>query len=72
VDAWAAITLLANKASSQIDLGGTTFVAHTNARNQMVERQRAADDVGFYLELDAANLPEPFAAGNAVVMEVAE
>lgn len=38
----------------------------------MAERQRAAEDDGFYLGLDAANLAEAFGAGNAVVTQVAE
>ena len=38
----------------------------------MAERQRAADDDGFCLGLDAANLAEAFGAGNAVVTQVAE
>jgi DNA (cytosine-5)-methyltransferase 1 len=38
----------------------------------MAERQRAAEDDGFCLGLDAANLAEAFGAGNAVVTQVAE
>ncbi|MBW9242055.1 MULTISPECIES: DNA cytosine methyltransferase [Pseudomonas] len=71
-DAWAANTLLANKAGSQISMGCTTFVAEPNGWDQMVERQRAAEDDGFCLGLDAANLAEAFGAGNAVVTQVAE
>ncbi|MCU1740019.1 MULTISPECIES: DNA cytosine methyltransferase [unclassified Pseudomonas] len=70
-DAWAANTLLANKAGSQITLGCTTFVAQPNGWNQMVERQRASEDDGLCLGLDAANLAEAFGAGNAVVAQVA-
>jgi DNA (cytosine-5)-methyltransferase 1 len=70
-DAWAANTLLANKAGSQIAMGCTTFVAHADGWHQMAERQRAAEDDGFCLGLDAANLAEAFAAGNAVVTQVA-
>lgn len=71
-DAWAANTLLANKAGSQIALGCTTFVAEPNRWYQMVERQRASDDDGLCLGLDAANLAEAFSAGNAVVPQIAE
>jgi DNA (cytosine-5)-methyltransferase 1 len=71
-DAWAANTLLANKAGSQIALGCTTFVAEPNRWDQMVERQRASDDDGICLGLDAANLAEAFSAGNAVVPQIAE
>lgn len=71
-DAWAANTLLANKAGSQISMGCTTLVAHPHGWDQMVERQRAAEDDGFCLGLDAANLAEAFGAGNAVVTQVAE
>ncbi len=38
----------------------------------MAERQRASEDDGLCLGLDAANLAEAFAAGNAVVTQVAE
>lgn len=38
----------------------------------MAERQRATEDDGFCLGLDAANLAEAFGAGNAVVTHVAE
>lgn len=71
-DAWAANTLLATKAGSQIAMGCTTLVAHANGWDQMAERQRAAEDDGFCLGLDAANLAEAFGAGNAVVTQVAE
>ncbi|NWB51284.1 DNA cytosine methyltransferase [Pseudomonas gingeri] len=71
-DAWAANTLLANKAGSQITLGCTTFVAQPNGWDQMFERQRASEDDGLCLGLDAANLAEAFSAGNAVVAQVAE
>jgi DNA (cytosine-5)-methyltransferase 1 len=71
-DTWAANTLLANRDGSQIPLGCTTFVAHANGWDQMAERQRAAEDDGFCLGLDAANLAEAFGAGNAVVTQVAE
>ncbi|OCR25308.1 cytosine methyltransferase [Pseudomonas syringae] len=71
-DAWAANTLLANNSGSQIAMGCTTFVAEPNAWHQMVERQRAPEDDGLCLGLDAANLAEAFAAGNAVVPQVAE
>lgn len=71
-DAWAANTLLANKAGSQITLGCTTFIAEPDAWHQMAERQRASETDGLCLGLDAANLAEAFAAGNAVVPQIAE
>jgi len=71
-DAWAANTLLASKAGSQISLGCTTLVAHANGWDQMAERQRTSDNDGVCLGLDAANLAEAFGAGNAVVTQVAE
>ncbi|MCY1310708.1 hypothetical protein D9M70_609310 [compost metagenome] len=71
-DAWAANTLLAVKAGSQITLGCTTFVAEPDGWSQMVERQREAEDDGLCLGLDEANLAEAFAAGNAVVTQVAQ
>lgn len=71
-DAWAANTLLANKAGSQIAMGCTTFVAEPDGWDQMVERQRTAENDGLCLGLDAANLAEAFSAGNAVVTQVAE
>lgn len=71
-DAWAANTLLANKSGSQIAMGCTTLVAHPHGWDQMVERQRASEDDGLCLGLDEANLAEAFAAGNAVVTQVAE
>ncbi|MCI3908842.1 DNA cytosine methyltransferase [Pseudomonas viridiflava] len=70
-DAWAANTLLANKAGSQITLGCTTFVAEPHGWDQMVERQRTSEDDGLCLGLDAANLAQAFSAGNAVVPQVA-
>ena len=71
-DAWAANTLLANKAGSQIAMGCTTFVAHPNGWHQMAERQRASENDGLCLGLDASNLAEAFAAGNAVVPQIAQ
>jgi DNA (cytosine-5)-methyltransferase 1 len=71
-DSWAANTLLANNSSSQIALGCTTFVAQPHGWDQMVERQRTSEDDGLCLGLDAANLAEAFAAGNAVVTQIAE
>ncbi|MFL1515321.1 DNA cytosine methyltransferase [Pseudomonas prosekii] len=71
-DAWAANTLLADRAASQIAMGCTTLVAHPNGWDQMAERQRASEDDGFCLGLDAANLAEAFAAGNAVVTQITQ
>jgi DNA (cytosine-5)-methyltransferase 1 len=71
-DAWAANTLLANKAGSQIAMGCTTFVAHPHGWHQMAERQRTSENDGLCLGLDASNLAEAFAAGNAVVPQIAQ
>lgn len=71
-DAWAANTLLANNSGSQIAMGCTTLVAHPYGWHQMVERQRASENDGLCLGLDAANLAEAFGAGNAVVPQIAE
>jgi DNA (cytosine-5)-methyltransferase 1 len=71
-DAWAANTLLASKADSQIAMGCTTFVAQPNGLHQMAERQRASEDDGVCLGLDASNLAEAFATGNAVVTQIAQ
>ena len=53
-------------------MGCTTLVAEPHGWDQMVERQRASEDDGLCLGLDAANLAEAFGAGNAVVTQVAE
>lgn len=71
-DAWAANTLLANNAGAQIAMGCTTFVAHANGWHQMAERQRASENDGLCLGLDASNLAEAFSAGNAVVTQIAQ
>jgi len=46
-DAWAANTLLADRAPSQIAMGCTTLVAHANGWDQMAERRRASEVDGF-------------------------
>ena len=57
---------------TNIDISGDNIVAVAGARHQMVERQRAADDYGFRLGMDAANAAEARAAGNAVCPPVAQ
>ena len=69
-DTWAANTLPASKAHSQIAMGCTTLVAQANGWDQMAERQRAAEDDGVWLVPGTANLTEAFGAGNDVVTEV--
>ena len=59
-------------AGSQITMGCTTLVAEPHGWDQMVERQRTAENDELCLGLDAANLAEAFGAGNAVVTQVAE
>ncbi|RRV04431.1 DNA cytosine methyltransferase [Pseudomonas sp. v388] len=71
-DSWAANTLLADNTPGRITLGSTTFVAYPDRWPQMVERQRASEDDGICLGLDEANVAEAFAAGNAVVPQIAE
>ncbi|VVE34924.1 DNA cytosine methyltransferase [Pandoraea fibrosis] len=71
-DEWAANTLLALNAASRIALGCEIFVAHENGWGEMVERARASEVDGLCVGLDAANLKEGCAAGNAVVPQVAE
>lgn len=60
------------KSDCQIALGYTTLVVHMNGWGQLAELQRAAEDDGVILGLDAANLVEAFGAGNAVVTRVVE
>lgn len=65
-------TLLRGIGTGCIDRSATDIICVPNARHQMVERQRAADDDGLCLGLDAANLAEAQAAGNAVCPQVAK
>ncbi|MFS2072276.1 hypothetical protein ACEN9D_26340 [Pseudomonas sp. CT11-2] len=58
--------------AAMLDKGCTTFIAQPHGWHQMAERQRASEDDGLCLGLDAANLAEAFAAGNAVVTQIAQ
>ncbi|TDK65963.1 DNA cytosine methyltransferase [Sapientia aquatica] len=70
IDLWPSPTLLAGSAVSQIDISGSSLAAQAYGRNQMVNRQRATDDHGLCLGLDASNFAETHAAGNAVCPQV--
>lgn len=59
-------TLLRGISAAGIDRSGSDIICVPNARHQMVERQRASDDDELCLGLDASNLAEVQAAGNAV------
>lgn len=68
-DAWAGYTLTApckyNKCSSRINLGSELFVVEEDGWGSMVERAREIELHGISCGLDAANLEEAYAAGNA-------
>ncbi|MEN6533069.1 MAG: DNA (cytosine-5-)-methyltransferase [Bryobacteraceae bacterium] len=68
-DAWAGYTLTApnkfNKCSSRINLGSELLVAEEDGWHSMVERAREVEIHGFRCGLDATNLEEAYAAGNA-------
>ncbi len=70
-DGWAANTYTAKKANCQISIGSEVLVAEAHGWDQMVERARSAEVHGLCLGLDAANLAQTFAAGNAVCPPVA-
>lgn len=69
-DSWAGYTLTApdkhDQCNSRINLGSELFVAEEDGWNQMAERARAIEADGLSRGLDAANLEEAYAAGNAV------
>ncbi len=68
-DAWAGYTLTApnkfNHSSSRINLGSELFVVEEDGWGQMVERAREIELHGISCGLDATNLEEAYAAGNA-------
>jgi DNA (cytosine-5)-methyltransferase 1 len=72
IDGWAHPTLLSGSAAGQINVSGSGLIAVGDGWDQMVNRQRTADDHGLCLGLDAANFAETHAAGNAVVPQVAQ
>lgn len=70
-DGYAANTLTAKNTASRIGLGSEILIAEEDGWHSMVERSRGAEIHGLCLGLDAANLAETFAAGNAVCPPVA-
>jgi DNA (cytosine-5)-methyltransferase 1 len=73
-DAWAGYTLTAptkgsdarhGKTSSRFNMGSELFVAEENGWDQMFERQREVELYGLRTGLDATNLEQAYAAGNA-------
>lgn len=74
--AFAGYTLTApnkyNRSNSRINLGSELLVAEENGWDQMVERERASSLSGIPKGLDAANLEEAFAAGNAIPPQIAQ
>jgi DNA (cytosine-5)-methyltransferase 1 len=68
-DSWAGYTLTApnkfNRCSSRINLGSELFVAEEDGWGSMVERAREVEVHGLRCGLDATNLEEAYAAGNA-------
>jgi DNA (cytosine-5)-methyltransferase 1 len=68
-DAWAGYTLTApnkyNKCNSRINLGSELLVAEEGRWHSMVERGRETEIHGVRCGLDATNLEEAYAAGNA-------
>lgn len=75
-DAWAGFTLQApskhRNQNSRINISSELFVAEENGWDQMVERARAIEIHGLPCGLDATNLEEAYAAGNAVPPPIAK
>jgi DNA (cytosine-5)-methyltransferase 1 len=74
--AFAGYTLTApnkyNKCNSRINLGSELLVAEQDGWGQMVERERTSSLSGVPKGLDATNIEEAFAAGNAVPPPIAQ
>ena len=68
--AWAGYTLTApnklNRCNSRINIGSELLIAEEGRWHQMAERSRAAEIHGFSRGLDAINIEEAYAAGNAI------
>lgn len=68
-DAWAGYTLTApdkyNHTTSRINMGSELLISEEGRWDQMVERARAIEIHGIPCGLDATNLEEAYAAGNA-------
>lgn len=75
-DAFAGYTLTApnkyNKCNSRLNLGSELLVAEQDGWHSMVERDRASSLSGVPKGLDATNIEEAFAAGNAVCPHIAQ
>jgi DNA (cytosine-5)-methyltransferase 1 len=68
-DAWAGYTLTApnkhDRQSSRFNISSELFIAEEDGWGQMLERSRATQDNGIRRGLDASNIEEAYAAGNA-------
>jgi DNA (cytosine-5)-methyltransferase 1 len=75
-EGWAGYTLTApdkgRQCNSRINFGSEVLIAEEDGWNSMVERSRAVELSGLSQGLDATNLAEAYAAGNAVCPAVAE
>ena len=71
-DRWASFTYTARNSACRICIGSEVLVAETDAWHQMVERARVSRVHGLPKGLDAVNLAQCYAAGNAVVPRVAQ
>lgn len=72
---WAAYTLTApdhRSATSRFNLGGENIICERGRWDQNIERQRAFEADGLPLGLDVVGAAQAFAAGNAVVPQIAE
>jgi len=69
---WAGHTLTASNAESRIDLGTEVLIAEADGWGAMVERERESRLHGIPKGMDTQNLYRRFAAGNAVVPEIAQ
>lgn len=73
---WAGYTLTApdkgRQCNSRINFGSEVLIAESDRWNSMVERARAVELSGVSQGLDATNLAEAYAAGNAVCPQIAE
>lgn len=70
-DGWAGNTLCSKKNGAAISIS-EILISHEYGRDQMVERSRISEDNGVLLGMDEANAKEAWAAGNAIVPQVAQ
>lgn len=74
-DAWAGYTLTApdknRQASTRINLGSELLIIEEDGWHQMVDRAREVELHGLSSGLDATNLAEAYAAGNAIPPPIA-